>query len=760
MEHIKEQITSVLDSIEGNGSFMAEGAKDILLPGLQVSGEDVGLPVTSLQAQALIQMARQAPFGKGEETVTDTKVRNTWEIDAAQVAFKNPKWKSFMKKLLKEVQAGFGIEGQKVRCELYKLLVYEEGGFFLPHKDSEKADGMFASLVLGLPSTHTGGEFMVRFDGREEVIDFSAAAENFEIPYVAFYADCEHEIKPVTSGYRVCLVYNLLQVKGSLVAPIPQFSTQTSALTELLKEWAVTTDRFPKAILLGHEYTPANFSRMDLKHHDRPRAEALLAAAVQAGFYAELGLVTHYIMGDLESDEDYYDSYRYRRRGYSSWKDEDEEVTGKMGTDIYEEYTKIEYWGTDDGPKLGMVSLDMEDVVTKITIGEGNPTEQEAEGYTGNAGMTMEYWYHYGAVVLWPHSSHVSLLEKQPINIKLDWIRFYLEHWDDPRYESQKLVMQLFSAFVEQDFKYSWYRDNGEDFEVIADALVKVEDEVLFKAEGPQVLDWAYDQLPVSKWLGLFATYEHRLFGPIFERIGTRGDIFLLHHLLGILEALIEIEAPDYRPFILAQIKLLPTYLHKAQLHRITRNQNRRESDKPKPTIKALFSQTLTLSQWKAEDKKWEDLAFNSLTQSLPRKYVNEIMVPALLAHSQKANPLYLRLLDSALEDLAKRTAKKPQPPKTWKMKVPKGNRYTQETWELLADFLQSPTETSVNYKANQGDRQEVEKAIRNAKIDLKTRTIEKGRPYTLRIMKTQASYELKLKKWKEDVELEEKWNK
>jgi hypothetical protein len=34
----------------------------------------------------------------------------------------------------------------------------------------------------------------------------------------AFFADCEHEVKPVRSGYRCCLVYNLSLDKGDPAA--------------------------------------------------------------------------------------------------------------------------------------------------------------------------------------------------------------------------------------------------------------------------------------------------------------------------------------------------------------------------------------------------------------------------------------------------------------------------------------------------------------------------------------------------------------
>jgi len=40
----------------------------------------VRFPVTPAKARKLIELARPARFGRGEETVTDPDVRDTWEI--------------------------------------------------------------------------------------------------------------------------------------------------------------------------------------------------------------------------------------------------------------------------------------------------------------------------------------------------------------------------------------------------------------------------------------------------------------------------------------------------------------------------------------------------------------------------------------------------------------------------------------------------------------------------------------------------------
>ena len=47
-------------------------------------------------------------------------------------------------------------------AEFYKLLIYDAGSFFVDHRDTEKVPGMFATLVIALPSAHSGGELVVR----------------------------------------------------------------------------------------------------------------------------------------------------------------------------------------------------------------------------------------------------------------------------------------------------------------------------------------------------------------------------------------------------------------------------------------------------------------------------------------------------------------------------------------------------------------------------------------------------------------------
>lgn len=63
--------------------------------------------------------------------------------------------------------------------------------------------GMFATMVVVLPSIHNGGALVVRHFDREIVLD-PHPEEPSEIGFAAFYADCVHEVRPHTGRAFVC----------------------------------------------------------------------------------------------------------------------------------------------------------------------------------------------------------------------------------------------------------------------------------------------------------------------------------------------------------------------------------------------------------------------------------------------------------------------------------------------------------------------------------------------------------------------------
>lgn len=127
-------ITNTLKSVKRPGGYATGGVRSMPLPSLSMSSEPnviLGLPLGNSQVKSFIGLSTRAPFGRGEETIVDTSVHCTWQLSPQQFFINNTEWSKELKTLLEEVKADLGChDNMTVTCELYKLLLYEPGGFF------------------------------------------------------------------------------------------------------------------------------------------------------------------------------------------------------------------------------------------------------------------------------------------------------------------------------------------------------------------------------------------------------------------------------------------------------------------------------------------------------------------------------------------------------------------------------------------------------------------------------------------------------
>ena len=204
-----KELIALMDQVQTSGAFSVGGTLPSILPGLHVNGVGpIGLPLTEHQAKALIQVSELAPYGRGEETIVDPEVRRSWQLSADDFELGNPQWNEALRAAVDQIGKELGLSDCQIAFEPYKLLVYEGGSFFASHRDTEKIPNMFATLVVNLPSAHEGGELIISHAGQSQRYSL-ADSSLFEPRFVAFYADCYHEVKPITSGCRLCVVYNL-----------------------------------------------------------------------------------------------------------------------------------------------------------------------------------------------------------------------------------------------------------------------------------------------------------------------------------------------------------------------------------------------------------------------------------------------------------------------------------------------------------------------------------------------------------------------
>jgi hypothetical protein len=385
-----------------SAKFCVAGCLPVVDPGIEV--DDLGavdLPLKRGMAKKLVAICRVAPYGKGTQTLVDTKVRNTFELDTKTFRL-SQEWNSAVARAAQLAAGELGLPAERAEARLYKLLVYDKGGFFLPHRDGEKHDGMVASLIVVLANPFEGGALVVRHGAVKQTLRFEQAAQGKAPCYAAFYADCEHEVQRVVRGVRLCLAYNLvLTPKREEPADAGRRTAPADALTESIKSWVATQSARPLVFALEHQYTQRGLALDLLKGADRQLAELVVPAAEKADCLVHLAQVSRHLLqfaDDGSFERSYYWSYRPRRELELGETYEDD-LTGAQWTDLN---GKKQPWGD--------IALELSAIISSIPIDDWKPTSEDFEGYTGNAGNTLDRWYHRSAIVLWHREHHFDVV--------------------------------------------------------------------------------------------------------------------------------------------------------------------------------------------------------------------------------------------------------------------------------------------------------------------------------------------------------------
>lgn len=341
-------------------------------------------PLSAASASTLHLASRPATFGHRERTLLDPSVRHTGEIDPAAVSVD---WSAESRtRLLREISSA--LETGPLEVGLHALLVYGPGQFFKPHQDTEKHEGMVGTLVLVWPSAHIGGELRVRHGSRE----FAFASQQLgtgEIRWCAFFTDCRHEVMTVEEGWRVALVFDLLVPENAGKAKHARAPDPGLQLL-MRQEFGLgdTPSASPWAMLLEHEYSERGLRWHLLKGPDRERVAAMRAAAEPLGLSVQLALFELYEMWAALPSPD-----AYRRHAET---DDDPEPDELIDSSL-----KADYWVDADGTtRRGLLRFDADRVHAFTETGAVHLIDEHYEGYMGNYGETLEYWYRRGALVI------------------------------------------------------------------------------------------------------------------------------------------------------------------------------------------------------------------------------------------------------------------------------------------------------------------------------------------------------------------------
>ena len=417
--HEHERLEQLLRSVNRPGDYSVGGRLYAPMPRVVVDGAgELSFPIPDAQIRALIAAGERAPYGKGTETLVDTLVRDCWQIDATHVRLAGRAWPDSFTKVMDVVAAGLGLPAERLKAELYKLLIYRPGGFFAEHRDTEKVPGMVATLSLSLPTPGAGGELVVRHGGKEEVFDLSAG-EPSELSFAAFYADCLHEVRPLAEGHRVTLVFNLFLGSSGDPPGAPDYADLAAPVAECLVRWRDegVTDKL--VWLLDHEYSEGGLSFDTLKNADAAVAQVLGDASDRAD--CELHAAV------LRIDEVGSPLYGppIRRWGWD-WEWDDYEGVGSDAEmdDVDERREALDGWAARNGshPPFGRIPLNALELLPQGSLDDAEPDDRRLQGSTGNTGPTLEFFYRLAALVIWPREKTVDVVASGGIDGAVSWV--------------------------------------------------------------------------------------------------------------------------------------------------------------------------------------------------------------------------------------------------------------------------------------------------------------------------------------------------
>lgn len=751
---LTKQLANLLQNLQSPGDFYSKGTIEIFPPCLEVNKVGrVSLPLLPAQAEQLINVADQAPYGKGYETLIDTEMRKTWQIDASKVSLSGKYWQKNITDIVSQVTSDVGVSGE-VSAELYKLLVYDKGNFFLPHRDTEKAEGMFATLIIVLPSVYSGGELVIRHQQNEVKLDL-CCQESTEIVFAAFYADCVHEVLPITDGCRLTLVYNLIRTNKKMPIPtLPDYQQVQQEMTALLNIWVkdleqrTAEETTPKKLiyLLKHAYSIAELNFDTLKNEDAASAEVLITAAKQAGCDLYLALVSVEESGSAEHIGGGY---------YNRWHDDEDEDDFEIG-EVFDRYETISEWRSLDGSQVTLPKLPFKEgeFCPPEAFEQMEPEDIEFQEATGNAGASFERMYHCAALVIWPKALHLAIINQAGLSAALPVLKDLCQQWTHNKNEATKKEAQTLATYLLRDWlpqycaKSNSYSRNEytlqflqclsmlANIELIKSFWLIISEKGIYQKEDSVALT------QVSKLLSWSDLVSYTTNAITVSAVKSPEACAIL------LMELCNKKPPDQRQ----QLKAAAQALFLSLPGDIARFPELKPWEHTRKILTASIIADMLVSFSLIDT----DLAEKTLEYMLawPTMYdIDSILLPASLKIqaiiTDNELSAIVRLRHIIIAHLQKRLAKNLTPPADWR----RDGSITCSCKDCseLSQFLNDPEQKQWAFKAAEARRKHIQQSIKGNQCDLDFMTEKKSRPYSLVCTKNQASYERRVDLYKSD---------
>jgi predicted 2-oxoglutarate/Fe(II)-dependent dioxygenase YbiX len=784
--HKLKRLEALLAGVERAGEFFVQGSLDAPIPRVEIDGVGVlSFPIPTSQIEAVIKRAHRAPYGRGAHTIVDASVRNTWQLDPADVRIGGKVWEKTFHQLMSTVIAGLGCSGMSVSVTLYKLLIYETGGHFRPHRDTEKADGMFGTLVVVLPSAHGGGELIIRHGTREVSVNLSSPDVS-ELRFAAFYADCAHEVKPITHGSRVCLTYNLsLADKGkkqqtALTAPL--YEREVTAAADMLRATLRQGGaRMKLAWLLEHHYSVAGLSFAELKGQDAARVQVLSHAAERAGCVVHLGVVHIEEMGPAEP---HVDIYRYRGWRSGWWDDESDEeddldeakeATVRDDFDVIEVSDAchyVDHWVDTQNRSVdfGKLPLSDNELLPAGALDDAVPDEQRLTEATGNEGASFERSYRRAALVIWPRQHSADVLLKGGVRAVMPYLKDIAQRCGLPsasraeRAAARSIARRIHGAWKREVADANGLTDREEPSRPdMITVLGQLGDAALLETFVNDIVARTYDGSENEALAANAPLLGARRAGELFSDLARAHVPSCRGECVDLLSRLVHEQgrAPDsawpsgLRKLAAAIIEALPKQLKRAATSNLEYGLGgpydiRRPTEADGEMVVTLLD---SLAAIDAPDLRRAACDSVAAAQSFDSARVIVSALSLMRVRDRKSISVdddYQHLWHHAATILLARSEHPPETPKDWRQT---GRiRCTCGDCRELQKFVLDPVERTHRFRLRKDRRRHLHEQIQHHGLDMTHETERRGSPQTLVCTKTRRAYERQCAEHNADV--------
>lgn len=747
----QERLQALLESVDRPGGFCVHGRVHLPMPAVDVDGAGMlSFPVPASQIRDLLKLAERAPYGKGEETLVDTSVRDCRQIGTEKIRIGGGAWPDTLSSIMDRVSAGLGSPRGRLDAQLYKLLIYETGGFFTEHRDTEKSDGMVATLSITLPASGAGGELVVRHREEEIRIDMNAS-EPSELAFAAFYADCAHETRPIREGCRLSLVFNLVLRPGDTETPrkAPDHSRQVREITEELVNWRDSGNGPDKLVwVLEHNYSNAGLSFDTLKNADAAVAGVLkpAAEAAECQFHAAILHI------EEEGTVEYVDGGHFDDWGWNGGGIDDMEMDEVLDGRYW-----LDGWTEPDGerPALGEMSLRDGEILPVRVLDDALPDRERVNEATGNEDVTLERAYRLAAFVIWPLRDTLGLLASEGVDGAVAWVERKIRQDESAGHDLMAGLIDVWPAASEYANEQN-RDDRGR--EGMLRLLARLGDAALTLRFLREILLERYNGsenpvLPEALALAGPAGSKGFLDDLIESRFALWPD--------AVLELLLRAgELPDsdwsdtLRASGLAALAALPEALKPSKPPREPREVVWRPPT-PRKKISVSGLRDLFTLAWRCGLAGEAEAAAAAIVNH-PRTITPERAVPKTLKalyrkREVRGGGAYLTLWRHAANSLLARSETPPEEPRDWAISA--DVHCDCELCARLKAFCKDPNARVGRFPLRKDLRKHLHRQIDQHRLDMFHVTERRGRPFTLVCTKNRASHERRLKEYARDLE-------